>query len=350
MFSGRCVRVFNLDTDTELNTSLAVTPDGRCLLTGGLAGFRKGVARVWDVHSGKCLRVLEGHTGAIYWLEITPDCRRLVTGSVDGTTRVWDMASGRCQQVLEADGEWRFHSFVVMPDGRRLAAGSRNGVQLWDLHSGCCICTLTEHHEERDPLMRLTPDGRHLVTCGWHRRGTAPARLWDLATRLCIRVFEGHSRTLRRLTITPGGSRLFAEAAGQVYVWDLASGELLGTLHLVDDGFLWTLPPDVEAGAPSGWLWTDRPDLVHLTEANKDGSGDPRPIPQDDQRFKDYMLAYNRQDMVMARINDPQRYKELTGRIKSRLQGDRPDAVWSRRGLPGPDSGTVPQAPPSDGQ
>jgi hypothetical protein len=95
-----------------------------------------------------------------------------------------------------------------------------------------------------------------------------------------------------------------------------------------------------------GWLWTDRADLVHLTEANKDGSGDPKPIPQDDQRFKDYMEVYNRQAIVMAQIWGPQRYRELTGRIRPMLDQRGRDAT--HLALPGPNSGTGPQVKPSD--
>jgi hypothetical protein len=172
-----------------------------------------------------------------------------------------------------------------------------------------------------------------------------------MASGRCLSVFEGGRGFVASATITPDGLRLLsADGRPQVSFWDLASGGLLGTLRLLDRGVLWTTPPDEAAGAPSGWLWTDRPDLVHLTEANKHGSGDPRPIPRDSEQFKDYMRAYNCQEIVMARINDPQRYRELTGRIKPLLERDKQDAARRHKALPGPDSGTVPQAPPSDDQ
>jgi hypothetical protein len=99
-------------------------------------------------------------------------------------------------------------------------------------------------------------------------------------------------------------------------LWDLAPLRVWVTEYHLDRGFLFTTPPDVVGGAPSGWLWTDRPDLVHLTESDLSASGGRKSIPRNDKRFRKYMLAYNRPDVVMAWIYDPQRYKELTGRME----------------------------------
>jgi len=67
-------------------------------------------ARVWDLETGECLRILEGHTGWVIAAALHADGRRAVTGSEDRTVRVWDLETGECLRTLEvivgACGHW----------------------------------------------------------------------------------------------------------------------------------------------------------------------------------------------------------------------------------------------------
>src|SRR5438067_9821310 len=79
-------------------TRLAVTPDGRRLVSGS----GDLTVRVWDFDSGKLLLTLDGHSGNIWALAVTPDGRRLVSGSADRAVLVWDLDSG--DQLLALRG------------------------------------------------------------------------------------------------------------------------------------------------------------------------------------------------------------------------------------------------------
>lgn len=69
------------------NSVLAVSPDGSRALTGG----NDSDLRVWDVASGKVLRIFDEHMDSIGCACILPDGKRALSGSTDGTMRLWEL-------------------------------------------------------------------------------------------------------------------------------------------------------------------------------------------------------------------------------------------------------------------
>ena len=98
--------------------------------------------RVWDLETGVCLRVLEGHTAGIGSVSLTPDRRRAVSASRDKTVRVWDLGTGACLRVLEGHTD-EVKSVSVTPDGRWAMSGSKDKtVRVWDLETGACLAVV----------------------------------------------------------------------------------------------------------------------------------------------------------------------------------------------------------------
>ena len=75
--------LITLESAAGVVWAVALTPDGRQALTAS----EDFTARVWDVMSGTCERVLEGHTGWVVGVAISPDGSHAVTASHDGTAR-----------------------------------------------------------------------------------------------------------------------------------------------------------------------------------------------------------------------------------------------------------------------
>jgi WD40 repeat protein len=44
---------------------------------------------MWESATGKCVRTLEGHTGAVSSVAFSPATRQLATASTDETARIW---------------------------------------------------------------------------------------------------------------------------------------------------------------------------------------------------------------------------------------------------------------------
>ena len=73
----------------EVIESLAFSPDGRILASGG--SYENSLVRLWESSTGILLRTLEGNTNAVGHLQFSPMSEYLVSGSYDGTIILWGM-------------------------------------------------------------------------------------------------------------------------------------------------------------------------------------------------------------------------------------------------------------------
>ena len=67
------LRVWDLETGQILHTLAA---DERFIVSTGVSDSTLGV---WDLEGGPRLRALQGHTGSVFAVTVTPDCRRAVS-------------------------------------------------------------------------------------------------------------------------------------------------------------------------------------------------------------------------------------------------------------------------------
>ncbi len=80
-------------------TSVVFSPNGKVLASGS-ADNR---VRLWDVATGRQLRVLTGHRDRVTSLAFSPDGKTLASGSRDETVKLWDVATGR-EHIAIASG------------------------------------------------------------------------------------------------------------------------------------------------------------------------------------------------------------------------------------------------------
>ncbi len=70
---------------------MAFSPDGKRIVTGSW----DGTVKVWDADKGQELLSLKGHTDWVTSVAFSPDGKRIVSGSEDKTVKVWDAEKGQ---------------------------------------------------------------------------------------------------------------------------------------------------------------------------------------------------------------------------------------------------------------
>ncbi len=81
------------------------------------------MVRVWDLARRAVVSTLSGHQGPASSARFSPDGRRIVSASDDGTARLWDAASGQQVAVLQGQ-EGRVAWAAFSPDGTRVVTAS----------------------------------------------------------------------------------------------------------------------------------------------------------------------------------------------------------------------------------
>jgi len=201
----------------------AVTPDGRRIVSGS----QDRTLRIWDASSGRPLATLQDHSASVRACVVTPDGRHVVSASHDKTLKVWDIDSERTVITLQG------HSTIVTacavtPDGRRVVSASEGGtLTIWDLDSGCPLATLQGHSASVLACV-VPPDGRHVISASEDQT----LKIWDLDSGYSRATLQGHSASVLACAVTPDGRHVVSASLDKTLkVWDLDSGRAVATLQ-----------------------------------------------------------------------------------------------------------------------
>jgi len=217
--SGRCLRVL---TGHKMSVwSLGWSADGK----RALSGADDNTLRLWDVETGQCLRVIEGHSGDVVSISWNADGHRALSGSRDSTARLWELESGQCLNVFigHTMGAW---SVALSADQSLALSGAADStIRLWSLATGRCLRVL-EGHTNSVYSVVWSADQRHALSGSVDKT----ARLWEVDTGQCLRVFEGHKGPVLSLTWLGERYALSGSGDSDIRLWDVEKGHCLRIL------------------------------------------------------------------------------------------------------------------------
>lgn len=152
--TGKSVFTFSgMDQDV---LAVAFSPDGKHVIS---SGFEAGIYW-WNAQTGERVRVQAGHGIAVHELGFSKDGQLAVSAGADRTVRVWNGSTGAPVKTLAVGS--MVYAAAISPDRKRIASGSFDGlVRLWDEPSGRHLVTLLSLPAEKEQAdwLALTPEG-----------------------------------------------------------------------------------------------------------------------------------------------------------------------------------------------
>ena len=178
---------------------------------------------LYDVQTGKAVKLLAGHTGAV----ISPDWQTFAKQNRK-TVELWDLRTVKLKTTFEGHTA-NVASIAFSPDGKMIASGDYEGViWLWDIDGGKHKRILTPHESVNGVM--FSPDGQTIMS-----RWNNDFQLWEVAAGEFKASLED-TMGVYRIAFNPDGTILYGTNAGtsrgELRLWDPDTGKIkmrLGT-------------------------------------------------------------------------------------------------------------------------
>jgi WD40 repeat protein len=222
--------------------SASVSPDGSRLLESCDGGYGtkeqtdRNVA-IWDVSSRSQIGSTMRSSGGATWDgAFSPDGSTFATAS-DDLFPVGTAGAARTSTVIVRDAAsmqtvWSYHltgsassggGVVFSPDGRLIAAATDSDTRIWDTSTRLLVASPEVQDQIPVKSMAFSPDGRTLALA----LATGAVRFLDTLT--WTDAAPPIAAAADSIAYSPDGTYLAIADAGEVSLWDVASGRRVGS-------------------------------------------------------------------------------------------------------------------------
>jgi WD40 repeat protein len=194
--SGEIVLVILSAAPEGAVTVASFSPDERRALAASL----DGTVRLWNVPADTLAAPPLRHAGPVRHAAFSRDGRYVLSASADGSVRLWDLAPLAPDQVFPHTGPVLHATFS--PDGRLVATASAYAeAQVWEAATALPAGPPLPHYFGSVLDVRFSPDGRRALTAGLDRE----ARVWAVEGGSLLRRLR-HPGGVLRAIFSPDGS------------------------------------------------------------------------------------------------------------------------------------------------
>jgi WD40 repeat protein len=236
----RQIRIWEVETLKEAGkveeklvgpiTALAVTQDGASLFAADGEAGGAGFIHKIDLSSLKVTATWKAHEDNIYALRLSADGKRLASAAADKLARLWDVETGKLTATFEGHTN-HVLSVVFNKDATQIAtAGADREIKVWDIRSGEQEVSLGEKKIVTTALA-WTPDGKAIVAVNEKGGGSIFTDLkrhtgGERSETAKVAKINGVKAMLYAVAVTSDGKSIFAGSDdGRVYVWDSGGKE-----------------------------------------------------------------------------------------------------------------------------
>lgn len=175
---------------------------------------------LWCLLSGKILQTFVGHTDIIWTCQLTHN--KAVSASADQTVRVWNIETGDCLFVLNGhQSTVRCLSTIV--NNLIISGSSDNSVRLWNIKTGECNRILEGHKKD---VSCVCFDGSYIISGSYDFN----VRVWNINENKCLHVLKGHVNRIFSLLFN--GDHVISGSLDSniIIVWNVKTGNCLHKL------------------------------------------------------------------------------------------------------------------------
>ncbi|EAZ90378.1 WD40 repeat domain-containing protein [Crocosphaera chwakensis] len=188
--------------------AVAVTPDGKKLISGSC----DGTIKVWDLATGNLENTLKNHSYSINILAVTTDSKKVISGSRDQTLKIWDLDTENLENTLK-NHSYSINILAVTTDSKKVISGSRDQtLKIWDLDTENLENTLKNHSYSIN-ILAVTTDSKKVISGSDDKT----LKIWDLKTENCIATFTAEA-SITCVAVAPDGVSIIAgDSSGNVH-------------------------------------------------------------------------------------------------------------------------------------
>lgn len=284
--SDKTIKLWNLSTGELLHNMeaniivvkyIVFSPDGQTLVSCGKFEAADGNIKLWDVSTGKLKKTIrEGLANSgIFSCNISPDGQTLAIGQL-GAVKLWNLHVGEELNILEADG-LQVNSLAFSSDGQFLVAGCIQGdIRIWDWRNQKLLRTIKQSSNFIDFVtsffrkvlwcITISPNGQVIASAGEN----LPLTLWNFNSGTKWHTPLKSGADIHSIAFSPDGQFLASGSQDKTMsIWNIHTGDLLYTSDHVGEVNCVAFSPDHET-----LISADNSGIIKIWRVSYDLRGD----------------------------------------------------------------------------